>query len=190
MISLSELPSNMLREAQAQVLITPAVSPTANLQIKQPRYMTDRTYFEDLAPDQEFDLGAIDVSKDDIIEFASEFDPQSFHMSEEAGKASILGGLAASGWHTASLIMRLLATNLFNKSTGRGSPGVSRLKWKHPVFPGDTLSATAKILEMKDLRSKPQLGMVFIRVRATNQNDIEVIEWDNPVLFERREPAR
>jgi acyl dehydratase len=152
--------------------------------------MNERTYFEDLEPDQEFDLGAVAVSEEDIIEFASEFDPQPFHLSEEAGKASMLGGLAASGWHTASLIMRLLATNLFNKSTGRGSPGVTRLRWKHPVFPGDTLSATAKILEMKDLRSKPQLGMVFIRVRATNQAGIEVIEWDNPVLFERREPKR
>lgn len=151
--------------------------------------MTTPTYFEDFVPGLTLDLGSIDISKEDIIEFASEFDPQPFHLSEEAGKASMLGGLAASGWHTASLVMRLLATNLFNKSTGRGSPGVSRLKWKHPVFPGDTLTARAEILETKGLRSKPGLGMVFIRVAATNQNGTEVIMWENPVLFERREPV-
>ena len=151
--------------------------------------MSDLIHFEDFEPGQEYDLGSIDVTKDDIIEVASEFDPQSFHVSEAGGKESMLGGLAASGWHTCSMIMCLLARNLFNKSTGRGSPGVSRLKWKHPVFPGDTLSAKAEILQTKSLRSKPDLGLVFIRVEASNQTGTKVIEWENPVLFEKREPV-
>ncbi|WP_434056051.1 MAG: MaoC family dehydratase [Roseibium sp.] len=152
--------------------------------------MTHPQFFEDFAPGQEIPLGSIEVTRDDIIEFATEFDPQDFHISEEGGKASMLGGLAASGWHTASIVMRLLALNLFNKSTGRGSPGVSKLRWKHPVFAGDILSAHAEILGTKALRSKPGLGLVFIRIRAANQNGKDVIDWENPVLFERREPAR
>lgn len=152
--------------------------------------MTHPQYFEDFAVGQEIPLGSIEVTRDDIIEFATEFDPQDFHMSEEGGKASMLGGLAASGWHTASIVMRLLALHLFNKSTGRGSPGVSKLRWKHPVFAGDVLSAHAEILGTKTLRSKPDLGLVFIRIHAANQNGKDVIDWENPVLFERREPAR
>ncbi|WP_422037359.1 MaoC family dehydratase [Roseibium sp.] len=152
--------------------------------------MTQPQYFEDFAAGQEIPLGSIEVTRDDIIEFATEFDPQDFHMSEEGGKASMLGGLAASGWHTASIVMRLLAVNLFNKSTGRGSPGVSKLRWKHPVFAGDILSANAEILGTKPLRSKPGLGLVFIRICAANQHGKDVIDWENPVLFERREPAR
>ncbi|MET1411961.1 MaoC family dehydratase [Roseibium sp. HPY-6] len=151
--------------------------------------MTTPRYFEDFEAGQDLDLGSIEVTRDDIVEFATEFDPQDFHVSEEGGKASMLGGLAASGWHTASIVMRLLATNLFNKSSGRGSPGVSRLKWKHPVFPGDVLSASAKILATKELRSKPLLGMVFIKITAINQNGTEVIEWENPVLFEKQEAS-
>ncbi len=151
--------------------------------------MTAPIFFEDFTPGLTIALGSIDVSKEDIIEFATEFDPQPFHLSEEAGKASMLGGLAASGWQTASLVMSLLATNLFNKSTGSGSPGISTLKWKQPVFPGDRLTASAEIIGTKELRSKPDLGMVFIRIRADNQDGKEVIMWENPVLFEKREPS-
>ena len=149
--------------------------------------MPDLLHFEDFAPGQDFDLGSIDVSKEDIIEFASEFDPQPFHLDEEAGKASLLGGLAASGWHTAALVMKLLATGLLNRSTSRGSPGIDELKWQKPVFPGDTLSARAEILETREMRSKPHLGIVSVRVTAINQSGSEVLKWENPILFRKRE---
>ncbi|MES0811597.1 MaoC family dehydratase [Roseibium sp. SCPC15] len=149
--------------------------------------MPDLLHFEDFATGQSFDLGSIQVSKEDIIEFASEFDPQDFHLDEDAGRNSMLGGLAASGWHTAALVMRLLATGLLNKSTGRGSPGISKLKWQRPVSPGDVLTAVAEVLETKDLRTKPDLGLVFVRVTATNQSGTQVILWENPILFQKRQ---
>ncbi|POF29807.1 MaoC family dehydratase [Roseibium marinum] len=151
--------------------------------------MSDLIHFEDFTPGQQFELGSVTVSKEDIVEFASEFDPQPFHVDETAGKASILGGLAASGWHTGSLVMNLLATGLLNKSTGLGSPGISKLQWKRPVFPGDTLFATAQILETKNLRSRPEMGIVSVRVTAINQSDAEVLRWENPILFAKRYPG-
>ena len=152
--------------------------------------MTDLLYFEDFQPGQVFELGSLTVSRDEIIDFAAEFDPQPFHLDEEAGKASILGGLAASGWHTGAMVMRLLAENLLNKTSGRGSPGITRLRWKRPVHPGDCLTARVEILDTRDLRSKPDLGLVNIRVTASNQKGVEVLVWENPNLFARREVAR
>ncbi|PVB60334.1 MaoC family dehydratase [Labrenzia sp. 011] len=151
--------------------------------------MTDLMHFEDFRPGQEFDLGALTVTREDIIEFATEFDPQPFHLDEEAGKASLLGGLAASGWHTGSLVMRLLATALLTKATCMGSPGISKLTWKQPVFPGDTLRAKAVVLDKKDLRSKPDLGIVTLQVTATNQAATDVLFWENAILFSRREAS-
>lgn len=149
--------------------------------------MSDLIYFEDFEPGQEFDLGSVTVSREDIIEFASEFDPQPFHMDEEAGKASLLGGLAASGWHTGSLVMGLLARELLNKSTCQGSPGISSLKWMRPVFPGDTLSARVEVVRAKSLRSRQDLGLVTIRLTTTNQAGADVIQWENPILFAKRD---
>jgi len=151
--------------------------------------MSDLIHYEDFAPGQRYELGSLAVTYEEIIDFASEFDPQPFHLDEEAGKASLLGGLAASGWHTASLVMRLLATGLLNGATCMGSPGVSTLKWKRPVHPGDTLTAAAEVLEKKDLRSKPDLGIVTMRVTAENQAGTQVLMWENAILFARREAA-
>jgi acyl dehydratase len=151
--------------------------------------MPDIYHFEDFEPGQVFELGSVTATKDQIIEFAEEFDPQPFHLDEEAGKASMLGGLAASGWHTGSMVMRLLAINLLNKSTGQGSPGIDELKWQSPVYPGDTLTAKAEVLASKELRSKPDLGIVTFRITATNQNKKQVMFWENPILFLKREAA-
>ncbi|CTQ51950.1 bifunctional aldehyde dehydrogenase/enoyl-CoA hydratase [Roseibium album] len=148
--------------------------------------MSDLLHFEDFKQGQKFDLGSLTVSKEDIIEFASEFDPQPFHLSEEAGEASMLGGLAASGWQTSSLAMSLLAENLLNKSTSRGSPGISKLKWQRPVFSGDTLSVNAEVLKTRSLHTKPDLGLVSFRVNATKQDGTQVLLWENPILFAKR----
>ncbi|WP_417672233.1 MaoC family dehydratase [Roseibium sp.] len=151
--------------------------------------MTKRFYYEDLVPGLTFDLGNHTVSREEIIEFASEFDPQPFHLDDEAGKASILGGLACSGWHTASITMRLLALGVLNDSSCQGSPGIEVLKWRKPVFAGDTLSAQMEVISARVLRSRPHLGMVTMRLETRNQNGTLVMTYDNPTLFARREHA-
>lgn len=148
--------------------------------------MKDRLFFEDFEPGQVFDLGTKTVSKEEIIAFAAEFDPQPFHLDEKAGKASMLGGLAASGWHTASMIMALLAQNLLNNSTCQGSPGIKELGWKGPVFPEDVLSARAHVTETRELRSKPDLGLVSLKVEVRNQAGKTVMVQENPILFKKR----
>lgn len=157
--------------------------------LNQQGLMTDFYHFEDFEPGHVFELGDLTVSKDEIIDFAAEFDPQPFHLNEEAGKASLLGGLAASGWHTGAMVMQLLATGLLNRSSGQGSPGIDELKWKRPVFPGDTLTARAEVLSSKELRSKPDLGIVNFQISAKNQNQEQVLFWENPILFRKRETA-
>lgn len=149
--------------------------------------MPELLHFEDFSKGQKFDLGSLEVSREAIIEFASEFDPQPFHLDEEAGNASMLGGLAASGWHTASLVMRLLAENLLNKSTSRGSPGITNLKWMRPVFAGDTLSVGAEVLKTRTLHTRPDLGLVSMRLAANKQAGEQVLVWENPIMFARRE---
>ncbi|MEP3048268.1 MAG: MaoC family dehydratase [Roseibium sp.] len=151
--------------------------------------MRDALCFEDFEPGQSYDLGSLEVSRSDIIEFASEFDPQPFHMDDTAGTESLLGGLAASGWHTCGLVMRLLATGLLNRSTCQGSPGIARLKWLKPVFPNDTLIAEARIVGAKELRSKPDLGLVTVEVTARNQANASILYWENAILFRRRKAA-
>lgn len=148
--------------------------------------MTERLFFEDFEPGQVFDLGMKTVSKEEIIAFAAEFDPQPFHLDEKAGKASMLGGLAASGWHTASMTMALLAQNLLNNSTCQGSPGITELGWKGPVFPEDVLTATAHVTEARELRSKPDLGIVSLKVEVRNQAGKTVMVQENPILFKKR----
>lgn len=151
--------------------------------------MTDLIHFEDFSKGQVFELGSLTVSRADILEFAEEFDPQPFHLDEDAGKASILGGLSASGWHTGSLVMKLLATGLLNTSTCRGSPGIDKLQWKRPVYPGDTLTARAEVLDKRTLSSRPDLGIVSMRLTAENQDGTIVLMWESPILFARRTSA-
>ena len=104
--------------------------------------MAELLHFEDFAVGQVIDLGTYAVTAAEIREFASEFDPQPFHLDEAAGKASILGGLAASGWHVCSMLMRMIADSWLNKSASMGSNGVSEVKWLKPVLAGETLSGT------------------------------------------------
>lgn len=143
-------------------------------------------FYEDLTPGKAFDLGSRTVTREEVIEFASEFDPQPFHLDEKAGKESILGGLAASGWHTASMVMRLLADNLLSRSSCRGSPGIEKLQWRKPVYPGDTLRAKATVLEQRELKSKPDLGLAKLEITVTNQDNIGVLSQVSPLMFVKR----
>lgn len=126
--------------------------------------------FEEISEGAVYEYGAFEVTKDDIIAFASEFDPQPFHLDEEAGRRSMLGGLAASGWHTAAIAMRLHADNLLSGGFFLGSPGVPELNWMKPVFAGDILSVHARVKSVRASQSRPGLGVVEFEFTLSNQH--------------------
>lgn len=143
-------------------------------------------YLDDLQPGQTFALGRRSIAREEILEFASAWDPQPFHLDEEAARASIYGRLIASGWHTACIFMRLFADGLLNRSAAIGSPGLDELRWLKPVGAGDTLEAAAEILEVRPSRSRPDRGAARIRCVLSNQQGIEVLTMIAIVMFLRR----
>lgn len=146
-------------------------------------------YFEDIDVGDVYELDArYDVTEDEIKEFAEKYDPQPFHLDEEAAKESIFGSLAASGWHTASMCMRLLVDDFLEPETSMGARGVDELRWKHPVYPGDTLRIEVEILEKRVSESRPEMGHVRMGLTGYNQNDVAVIEWKALGMHRRREP--
>ncbi|MEO9340193.1 MaoC family dehydratase [Mesorhizobium sp. SB112] len=152
--------------------------------------MNDLTWaYEDFAEGGTIDLGSKVVTAAEIIDFAGQFDPQPMHLDEEAGKASILGGLSASGWHTSAMFMRMLCDSLLLDSTSQGSPGIDYVKWKKPVLAGDELRAEAVILSKRVSKSRPNLGFVTMRSELFNQNGDSVFELQNTGMFLTREMA-
>jgi acyl dehydratase len=149
--------------------------------------MTGKTWaFEDFVEGGSIDLGARDVTAEEIIEFAREFDPQPMHLDEAAGKASILGGLSASGWHTCAMFMRLLCDAVLLDSTSQGAPGVDRVKWKKPVLAGDRLNGIATVLSKRESRSRPSIGLVAFHSEILNQRGESVFELENTAMFLKR----
>ena len=146
-------------------------------------------YFEDFTPGQVIELGSRTITRDQIIAFAKEFDPQPFHLDDEAAKRTIYGGLIASGWHTGSIMMRLLYDGLLHDTVSLGSPGVDELRWVKPVRPGDILSARLTVLECVPSRSKPDRGIVRSIVELRNQQGEIVVTSKGLSLFGRR-PTR
>ena len=143
-------------------------------------------YFEDFKPGDVIELGARTISKESILAFAREFDPQPFHTDEEAAKRSIYGGLLASGWHTGSLLMRILNDGLLKDTASLGSPGVDELRWIKPVRPGDVLSARMTILESIPSRSKPDRGLIRSLMELRNQHGEVVLSVRGLSLLGRR----
>jgi len=139
--------------------------------------------FEDFVEGGSIDLGSKTVTADEIVEFASEFDPQPMHLDEQAGKAGILGGLSASGWHSCAMFMRMLCDNLVLDSTSQGSPGIDYVKWKKPVLAGDTLMAKSTVLSKRISAKRPNLGFVTMRAEMTNQRGEQVFELQNTGMF-------
>jgi acyl dehydratase len=146
--------------------------------------------FEDFSEGDSFELGPKYVSAQEIIEFASEFDPQPMHLDEAAGRASILGGLSASGWHTCAIYMRLMADAFILDSTSQGAPGVDRIRWKRPVLAGDTLTGTTTVLSKRVSQSRPTIGFVAMRTELLNQHRDVVLELENSIMFLKREAVR
>jgi acyl dehydratase len=145
--------------------------------------------WEDLAPGSVRELGTTSVTVEEIKDFAGKYDPQPFHLDEEAGRQSLFGGLCASGWHTCALAMRLTVDNMLRHSTSLGSPGLESLKWLKPVYPGDQLSLRHTILESRGMRKRPDTGIVRSRWEMFNQHGDKVLEMEGYGMFRRRQPA-
>lgn len=128
--------------------------------------------FEDLDPGRRFDLGSTVVDRDEMLAFARRFDPQPFHVDEVAARTSIFGGLAASGWFTAALWMRLYVDALLSRSTSMGSPGMEDVAWPAPVFAGDELHASTEVLGGRLSRSRPTLGLARLRADFHRGEDL------------------
>ena len=146
-------------------------------------------YWEDFAPGDVIELGSRAITKDSILAFAREFDPQPFHTDEAAAKDTIYGGLIASGWHTGSLSMRLFYEGLIKHVVSLGSPGFDELRWIKPVRPGDTLSARLTVLECVASRSKPDRGVIRALLETRNQDGEVVMSIKAINLFGRRPAA-
>jgi acyl dehydratase len=142
--------------------------------------------FEDFHAGETLEVGAVTVQQDEIIAFARQFDPQPMHIDPNAASFSIYGGLIASGWHTVSLLMRLIVTNLLVDSTSLGSPGVEELRWPLPVRPGDTLSGKMIVLETRTSNSRPTMGIVRWRGEMRNQQGQLVLSLLGTNFFGRR----
>jgi acyl dehydratase len=146
-------------------------------------------YWEDMVVGSTRDLGHVSPTAEEIRAFATQFDPQPFHIDEEAAKHSIFGRLCASGWHTCCMAMRLMADNFLSESSSLGSPGLESLKWLKPVYPGDTLSLKSTILESRPMASRPDVGLVRTAWDMFNQDGEKVLHMDGYGMFRRRTPG-
>jgi acyl dehydratase len=146
-------------------------------------------YFEDLTVGRAFAFPPRTVTREEIVAFAGEYDPQPFHLDEEAAKDSFFGGLVASGWHTGCLAMRVIADGLLNGAAGLGSPGIDELNWLKPVRAGDAITVSARIDEAKESRSRPDVGLAKFIVSVANQHGETVMTWENWIMFARRPKA-
>jgi acyl dehydratase len=142
-------------------------------------------YLEDATVGQKARFGRYEVTRDEVIDFASKYDPQPFHLDDEAAKHSIFGKVAASGWHTCAMMMRMIVDNL-GEGGSLGGIGMDELRWLKPVYPGDVLSCESEIMEVVPSRSKPDRGVVKTRLTILNQNDEPVMVSTNIALSKRR----
>jgi acyl dehydratase len=145
--------------------------------------------YEDFNTGDAVTLSAHTFTREEIIEFAQKYDPQPFHLTEEAGKASHFGGLVASGWNTCSAMMGILVRDMLADSTSMGSPGLDNIRWLKPVRVGDTVRLTVRVLDKRVSKSKPDRGIVATRWEANNQDGELVLTVDSNALFGLREPG-
>ena len=144
-------------------------------------------YFEDLEIGTEEIFGSVEVTREEVIDFARKYDPQPFHLSDEAAAKTHFGRIAASGWHTCAMTMGVIARRVVQEEqAGLGSPGVDELRWLKPVYPGDTLTVSGTVIEKTPSRSKPEIGSFRTVTRVTNQDGVDVMTFTSIVLIRRR----
>jgi len=146
-------------------------------------------YLEDFAVGQVYRSGRVRVDKEQIIAFAMQFDPQSYHLDEEAARTSVFGRLVASGWHTAALTMRLLVDGEFRPAGGILGVGFDELSWPQPVRPGDELCAESEVIEVRPSKSRPDRGLIRVRTTTLNQDSEAVQIYTASLLVPRRPSA-
>lgn len=147
-------------------------------------------WFEDIEVGVTTEFGSHTITREEILDFAQQFDPQPFHLSDEFAAKTPFGKLAASGWHTGSIVMRLIVEKWMGEQfMGIGSPGLDELRWLKPVHPGDTIRATSTTVEKRGSRSKPERGTIWADVEVFNQHDEMVMRYRSIVMM-MRDPAR
>jgi len=151
--------------------------------------MSFKYYWEDFPIGAVREFGAMPVTREAVLAFASQFDPQPFHLDDAAAEASLFGRLAASGWHTCAMAMRMMCDEYLLDSASLGSPGLESLRWLKPVYPGDRLSLRHTILESRPLKSRPDTGLVRSRWEMFNQNGEKVMQMEGYGMFRRRTPG-
>ena len=152
------------------------------MQSKAPRY------WDDYEVGQKFELGSTSFTADEIVDFATKYDPQSFHVDAQAAAKSMFGGLIASGWHVNAKLMRLFVDNYVDQRTALGSPGVDEIRWLKPVRPGDRLTAWVECAAKVPSKSRPEMGVVHEQWQAVNQKG-ELVMTAKGINMVRRRPA-
>jgi acyl dehydratase len=142
--------------------------------------------FEDFPPGHFGSFGPRHVTREEIIAFATEFDPQPMHLDEEAAKHSMLRGLSGSGWHLGSLMMRMLFDGFIHRTASLGSPGVDELRWLSPLRPGDDLTLDVDVTQARVSRSRPETGIVTYKMSVRNASGQTLVEATSPVIVKRR----
>ena len=144
-------------------------------------------YFEDLEVGPETYFGSYAVTREEVLEFAHKYDPQPFHVSDEAAAKTHFGRIAASGWHTCAMTMAVLARYVVEQEqAGLGSPGIDELRWKTPVYPGDTLHVRGRVIEKTPSRRRPDMGSFRTEMTVTNQDEAPVLTFTSIVLIQKR----
>ncbi|MGB3068950.1 MAG: MaoC family dehydratase [Ottowia sp.] len=146
-------------------------------------------FWEDLPVGKTREIGSITVDRDEVIAFASKYDPQPFHLDEEAATKSMFGKLSASGWHTCAMTMGLMVRGFLHEAASLGSPGMEGIKWLKPVYPGDTLTLHQRIVESRPMKSRPDVGLTRSHWEMFNQHGEQVLMMDGYGMFRRRTPG-
>ena len=148
----------------------------------------DMQYFEDIAVGATQAFGNYAVTRDEVMDFARRYDPQPFHLSDEAAAATHFGRLSASGWHTCAMTMAMLVETLkSHRQAGLGSPGIDELRWLKPVYPGDTIRCESEVLEKRRSASRPEMGIFKSRLTVFNQDDVAVMTMVSNGLIATRD---
>jgi len=144
-------------------------------------------YFEDIEVGRKASFGSYDVTREEVIAFAQKYDPQPFHLSDEAAAETHFGRLSASGWHTCAMTMAMVVENLkAHAQAGLGSPGIDELRWLRPVYPGDTLRCESEVLDKRASQSRPEMGIFHSRMTVFNQDDKPVMTFISTGLVATR----
>jgi len=142
--------------------------------------------FEDFQPGHFGTFGPRHVTREEIIAFAAEYDPQPMHLDEDAARQTLLKGLAGSGWHLCALMMRMLCDGFLLRTASMGAPGIEELNWLAPLRPGDDLTLDVHVVDKRELRSRPDIGVVNMRVEIRNASGQKLLEAKWPAMFGRR----